>query len=513
MPRQVIFIMTDSQRRDMLGCYDSPFNPPGRSSPTPNLDRLAAEGLRFNRAYCVSPVCGPARSAIFTGTYPHHNGSWGNSLALYANVRTVGQRLSDEGVHTAYIGKWHLDGGDYFGLGSAPDGWDPDYWYDMRNYLGELSEEERLRSRKPATSQDPDLTAEFTYAHRCSDRAVDFIHRHASEDYLLVVSYDEPHHPFISPQPYADMYKDAPQVHFENEGDDLDDKPAHHRVWADFFDGNYDYTKEEFLQLFLGCNAFVDSEIGRVIDSIDEISPDALVMYTSDHGMMLWSHQLVKKGPAMYEEITNIPLLVRWPGNTPKDTAVNHPISQIDITPTILYFFGAEIPPVISGKSRLGHFRDPDAIESEPVFFEFGRVEVDHDGYLGYQPIRACFDGRYKLVINLLDKDEFYDLKEDPGEMRNAINDAATAAIRDRLHDRIIDWMNETRDPFRGYHWAIRPWRKDAMAPSFHVHGFTRQREESESYEERQLDYTTGLPMETATRKKHSKKAQKKEID
>jgi len=229
--------------------------------------------------------------------------------------------------------------------------------------------------------------------------------------------------------------------------------------------------------------------------------------------MMLWSHQLVKKGPAMYEEITNIPLLVRWPGNTPKDTAVNHPISQIDITPTILYFFGAEIPPVISGKSRLGHFRDPDAIESEPVFFEFGRVEVDHDGYLGYQPIRACFDGRYKLVINLLDKDEFYDLKEDPGEMRNAINDAATAAIRDRLHDRIIDWMNETRDPFRGYHWAIRPWRKDAMAPSFHVHGFTRQREESESYEERQLDYTTGLPMETATRKKHSKKAQKKEID
>ena len=95
MPRQVIFIMTDSQRRDMLGCYDSPFNPPGHSSPTPNLDRLAADGLRFNNAYCVAPVCGPARSSIFTGTYPHHNGSWGNSLALYANVWPLAWKSAD----------------------------------------------------------------------------------------------------------------------------------------------------------------------------------------------------------------------------------------------------------------------------------------------------------------------------------------------------------------------------------------------------------------------------------
>lgn len=117
-PRQIILIMTDTQRKDMLGCYGN------AEIKTPNLDKLASEGLRFERAYTCSPVCGPARSALFTGTYPHTNGSWGNSMPLGANIKTVGQRLRDRGIHTAYIGKWHLDGSDYFGLGHCPDGWD-----------------------------------------------------------------------------------------------------------------------------------------------------------------------------------------------------------------------------------------------------------------------------------------------------------------------------------------------------------------------------------------------------
>jgi uncharacterized sulfatase len=506
MPKQVILIMTDSQRKDMVGCLGSPYITPEHPSPTPQLDRLAAGGARFSRAYTVSPVCGPARSGIFTGTYPHQNGVWANSLALYANVRSVGERLTDEGHHCVYIGKWHLDGGDYFGLGTCPPGWDPAYWYDMRNYINELSESDRVRSRSHKTSQDPDITADFTYAHRCSDRAIDFLQDHGNEDFFLVVSYDEPHHPFIAPQPFADMYKDLPPVYFENEEEDLSDKPAHHQAWAKFFDGNYAYTREEFCQLFLGCNAFVDDEIGRVINAIDAHAQDAMVIYLSDHGEMLFSHQLVKKGPAMYDEIANIPLIVRWPGQTPENIEVRSPASLVDITPTILDYFGAEIPPFISGKSLLNDLKDPQNMKTRTVFMEFGRQEIDHDGYLGFQPIRACFDGRYKLVINLLDKDELYDLKEDPGEMRNLINEETTAAIRDHLHDQIIDWINSTRDPFRGYVWKNRSWRKDAEKPSFPNEGYTRQREESERYEERQLDYATGLTMKEATRGKHAKK-------
>jgi uncharacterized sulfatase len=505
MPKQFVFMMTDSQRKDMLGCYDSPFVTDEYPSPTPFLDRLAASGVRFNQAYCTSPVCGPSRSSIFTGTFPHENGVWANSLPLYDNVHTVGERLQDDGIHTAYIGKWHLDGGDYFGLGTPAKGWDPDYWYDMRNYLNELSEADRIRSRKSSTNKDQDITADFTYGHRCSNRAVDFIQKHKAEDFFLVVSFEEPHPPFLCPKPFSEMYKNVNFKPFENESDDLSGKPVHQKVWADYIDQHNKYTREEFYQLFFGVNAFIDHEIGRVVEAIEKHTPGAAIMYTVDHGEMMYAHKLTKKGPALYDEVTNIPLIVRWPGNTQENTSSDNPVSLVDITPTILDFFGSEIPPIISGKSLLSAIKDPEVKPNKEIFMEFGRFEIDHDGYTGFQPIRGCFNGRHKLIINLMDTDELYDLREDPGEIKNIIDQKDTAEIRNKLHDRILAWMNETRDPFRGYSWAIRPWRKDVKPPSFEVDGYTRQREESERYEERQLDFTTGLPMKEATRAKHKK--------
>ena len=249
----------------------------------------------------------------------------------------------------------------------------------------------------------------------------------------------------------------------------------------------------------------MDDEIGRVLDAVDKNASDALVIYTSDHGEMMFAHGLNKKGPAMYEEITNIPLIVRSPGTIPANSASDALISLVDITPTILDYFNAEIPPVISGQSFMPVLKNPDRKNRDVLFMEFGRFEIDHDGYTGFQPIRSAFDGRFKLVINLLDNDEFYDLDNNPGETINLIDDPKTSAIRDQLHDRIIGWMNDTRDPFRGYHWLTRSWRKDAPKASFQNEGFTRQREESERYEARQLDYTNGLPMIEATRSKHKK--------
>jgi arylsulfatase A-like enzyme len=200
--RQIVLIMTDTQRRDMLGCYGFP------EMKTPALDRLAAEGVRFDRAYTCQPVCAPARGALFTGLWPHSNGCWANSMPLGENVKTIGQRLSDNGIHTAYIGKWHLDGGDYFGLGRCPKGWDARYWYDMRNYLMELTPEERLKSRSFETCLEAGYTRGMTFAGRCTDRAVGFLNEHRAEDFFLVVSYDEPHHPFLCPAPYNTMYRD-----------------------------------------------------------------------------------------------------------------------------------------------------------------------------------------------------------------------------------------------------------------------------------------------------------------
>jgi uncharacterized sulfatase len=117
----------------MLNCYRQ------TGLRTPNLDGLAAQGIRFDRAYNCQPVCSPARSALWTGLYPHTNGVWGNSMPLGDTVHTIGQRLHDRGVECAFMGKWHLSGTDYFNTGNPAPGWNGAYWYDMRRYLSELS--------------------------------------------------------------------------------------------------------------------------------------------------------------------------------------------------------------------------------------------------------------------------------------------------------------------------------------------------------------------------------------
>ncbi len=493
-PRQVVLLMTDSVRADMLNCYRN------TGLKTPNLDRLASGGIRFNRAYTCQPVCTPARSALFTGSYPHSNGSWSNSLALGQTVHTTGQRLQDQGIHTAYVGKWHLDGSDYFGTGRPAPGWDRSYWYDQRNYLDELSPEDRLRSRKVSTNQDLRLSADFTFGHRCSNRGIEFLNKHGKEDFLLVISYDEPHDPYLCPKPYSERYRDFTFPASPNLSDTFPGKPEEQRVWA----GDRPRSANPQIKApdFFGCLTFIDSEIGRVLDAIDRQCPGAMVIYTSDHGDFLDSHHLTSKGPAMYEEITRIPFLVRWPGHSPANSICPHPISHIDVSGTLLEFFGHQVPKSFEGQSMLATFRDPKNKPRNEVFLEWGRYEVDHDGFGGFQPIRCVHDGRFKLSIHLLTTDELYDLDSDPAELKNLINSPEHASKRNALHDTLLAWMDRTRDPFRGYYWGRREWRRD-FPVTWSNSGMTRQRE-NDGYEPRQLVYETGLPMKDATRAKRN---------
>jgi uncharacterized sulfatase len=161
-------------------------------------------------------------------------------------------------------------------------------------------------------------------------------------------------------------------------------------------------------------------------------------------------------------------------------------VSHIDVTPTIMDVMGLPIPKLLEGKSLANTLREPETPTNDRIFMEFSRYEIDHDGFAGFQPIRAIFDGRYKLVINLLATDELYDVETDSQEMINLIESEAHQHIRNRLHDALLDWMNDTRDPFRGYYWERRPWRSDARPPSWDYTGMTRQREHEE-YEPRQF--------------------------
>jgi len=493
-PRQAIVILGESVRYDMLNCNAN------TGLKTPNFDRIAAQGVRFERAYNCQPVCAPARSAIWTGLYPHTNGVWGNSMPLGDTTHTIGQRLTDLGVHCAFIGKWHLSGTDYFDTGRPAAGWDKSYWYDMRTYLEELSPQDRVRSRQRKTAYDPTWTKEYCYGYRCTQRALDFLEKHGSEEFLLVISYDEPHGPALCPIEYTHMYKDYTFPANKNLQDDLRDKPEEQHVWA----GSrlHHLMRPAHDPQYFGSHTFIDHEIGRVLDKAKSSSPDAMILYTADHGVFLGSHRLEDKGPAMYDEITHVPFVAMWPGRIPANASSSALVSHIDLSGTLMEFFGFDIPKTLEGGSILAELKDPASPGRQEVFMEWGRYEVDHDGFGAYQPIRCICDGRYKLTVNLMTTDELYDLRNDPSEMLNLIDSREHAAIRNDLHDRLLNWMNVSRDPFRGYYWGRRAWRPD-FPVTWENAGFTRQRED-DGYLPRELDYDTGLTMTSATRPKHS---------
>jgi uncharacterized sulfatase len=480
--------MVDTQRRDMVGCY------PDSKSLTPNLKALAERGRAYNRAYTCSPVCAPARSALFTGLYPHSNGVVANSTPLGQGVKNAGQWLSPHGIECGYIGKWHLDGGDYFGYGRCPEGYNPRYWYDMKNYLDSLPDDEaRIRSRIPMPARDDDPPEEDTYAHRCCDKAIDFLEEFKDKNFFLTLSLDEPHDPYVCPRRYMDALDErgfrVPKK--PNYRADLSSKPLSHRIWAKRFESvTYDELDRAQKGLF-ACNEFCDYEIGRVLDKVEELGLEPMIIYTADHGDMLLSHGIAGKGCAMYEEITNIPLIISVKGQTLPGSDV--PVSHLDLLPTLMKYLDVKIPKPLQGKA-LQDIKD----ENRYIFLEYTRYETDHDGFMGYQPIRCVTDGRYKLVINLLDTDELYDLGADPYEKENLIHCEKYKEIRNELHDILIAQMDDTRDNSRGYQWLCRPWREGAE-PSFDNSGMTRQAVEEDYV---QLDYSTGLPMKDPVRKK-----------
>jgi len=347
---------------------------------------------------------------------------------------------------------------------------------------------------------DPTFTETKTFGHRVASRAINFLEETREEDFFLVISFDEPHDPYLCPFKYVAKHLPSGYKIPSTLKENLSSKPLQHKLWAEGESMGPAMLKI-LTAIYYGCNSFVDAQIGRILEAINSWVPEALVIYTADHGDSLGSHGFISKGPAMYEEITNIPYLVRWPGKTSQNTVSNSLMSHIDLTPTVLDYFSLTIPRTLEGISALEIYKNPEAEVNDAVYMEFGRYEIDQDGFGGFQPIRCIYDGRYKLVINLLSTDEFYDLKTDPLEENNLIDSTASPSERDRLHGKLLDWMNKTRDPFRGYQWENRPWKANAAKPSWNNGGITRQKYPDQG-ERIQLDYSTGLEVTKFIRKK-----------
>ena len=152
---------------------------------------------------------------------------------------------------------------------------------------------------------------------RSVDKALEFIERYKDEDFFLVVSIDEPHHPFICPAEYLEAFEGFEYKLGPNGKDTLKDKPQSQRDWSNHVKSHLGDGETLRMDAFFACNSYCDYEIGRINNAIDKWVPNALSIYTSDHGDMLGSHALLGKGPNMYEEIAKIPFIVRWNGHSP----------------------------------------------------------------------------------------------------------------------------------------------------------------------------------------------------
>ena len=463
----ILLILTDEHPTRRISCYGSD------EVHTPNLDRIAADGVRFDRAYTCSPTCTPARAGMMTGIYPQNTGAWANNLPLGQGVRTLGHHFRAAGYRTAYIGKWHLDGLDYFGTGVCPEEFEDEFWFDGQRYLDFLGPARLAQWRSHTLDTVETLKAhgvdrDWTWGGQITNRALRFLASTRDDDrpWLLIVSYDEPHGPWTCPPEFLARHagKDYPLPATFGQF------PAGRPPWL-LREIPEDYIRR-VTRLTAACAEFVDDEIGRVMRATESHGPTH-TLYTTDHGNQLGAHSLMFKGPFMYEESCRIPMMMRGPGIKAGHTE-STVVSNIDLPPTLLELAGLPPPPIFDGDSLLplisgvprafqpvsdtGQKTRATKTHPDRAVIAFNRFELDHDKNGGLYPIRGLVRGPHKLVINLLGEDELYDLEQDPGETRNVLLDPAYAEIRDRLHAELVEWIYVHRDAFRTPLWETRPW-------------------------------------------------------
>jgi len=289
-----------------------------------------------------------------------------------------------------------------------------------------------------------------------------------NQPFFLVVSYDEPHEPSLCPPPYCDMYVNERYPlpdNYETPADlEAHGKPRRQIEHAEdfatggqFIDSLVDAEENGgiYRPLYFAASTFIDDEIGRIVDAIDSDHPETFLAFTSDHGHYLGAHGIDTKGFPMYDEVTNVPLILRSP-SLPSRAVSDALVSQLDLLPTFLDVAGVDPPADLHGYSFMNAARNPASAHRDAAL-----VEYHSYGGGDFYPVRALVTEQYKLVANMLDIDELYDLETDPGELRNVIDDPEYATVRKALHDELFAMMQETDDDFRSEVWAASSWQSD----------------------------------------------------
>ncbi|PRY24204.1 arylsulfatase A-like enzyme [Aliiruegeria haliotis] len=491
MPRNILFIMCDQLRYDYLGCTGHPH------IRTPNIDALAARGVRFDRAYVQSPVCGPSRMSFYTGRYVRSHGAAWNGFPLRVGEWTLGDHLAECGMRNVLCGKTHM-AADVDGmkrLGIDPDSergrwiaeggfevWDrldglhptggkqpshyqdylrargydgPNPWHDWANSAegagGEvLSGWLMENADKPARVAEPDSETPYS-----TTRAMEFIAEAGAEPWCLHLSYIKPHWPYIVPPPYHDMYgpQDVQPV-VRSDLERRDPHPIHGAYMANRFSRVFarDGVRERVIPAYVGLITQIDDQIGRLMRFLDErgLTEDTLIVFTSDHGDYLGDHWLGEK-ELFHDASVRVPLIVVDP--SPEAEATRGTVSPalveaIDLAPTFVEAAGGDARPhILEGHSLLPLIRGEVERLREVVISEYDYSSRRARRELG-QPIPDCrmvmvHDGRWKYVHAQGFRPMLFDQETDPEELHDLGADPAFQAERDRLHAALVEWALE----------------------------------------------------------------------
>jgi len=429
----IIFIMSDDHAANAISCYGSKINK------TPNIDRIAAEGMKFDNCFCTNSICAPSRAVILTGKYSHINGVRDNRVRFDSGQQTFPKLLRKAGYQRAMIGKWHLK--------SKPTGFD---YYNVLPGQGHYHNPTfiEMGQEKKHSGYVTDLITDFS---------IDWLkNRGSDKPFLLMCHHKAPHRNWKPDEKHADMYKYTEIPKPDTFNDDYKKRCAaarqkmtiaeHLRVPGDTKVKppenlnekeliNWKYQR--YIKDYLRCVAAVDDNVGRLLAYLDKsgLAENTIVVYTSDQGFFLGEHGWFDKR-FMYEESMRMPLLVRYPEKIKPGSVNDDIVLNLDFAPTFLDFAGLEKPPDMQGSSLkplLKGRRPKDWRDA--MYYHYYEYPGAHSVKRHYG-IRTR---RYKMIHFYYDIDawELFDLKKDPKEMNNVYAEPEYAYVAATLKQKL----------------------------------------------------------------------------
>jgi arylsulfatase A-like enzyme len=463
-PNLLVFL-PDELRSDLI------IGSAANSVRAPNLHRLASESVVFERTYVTHPICSPARSSLLTGTWPHQTGCTDNKDVLPLNIRCLPEMIGDSSYRTGYFGKWHL--GDEFL---------PQHGFEEWASIEDSFKSADHRRKKPGQSDytkfllakgyQPDvhngksfslkfpttLPFELSKPKFLETKACEFLERHRNEPFVLFVAFFEPHPPYNGPfnneHPLDSVPLDASIDSVFGE-----EMPLRYRLRQEYFRKQHPTAMQyrEVKQKYLGLISEVDRSVGTILAKLDDLGlrDRTITAVTSDHGDMMSAHGMLGK-QLMFEQSAAVPYFVRVPGENAR--RYGEPVSHIDFVPTMLDLLGKPAHAQCVGKSRVGLIRGK-ATSSDFVFVQWAPTKPDlaleQSTLASKDEIQNCLhestravvspDG-WKLCLRDKDKNELYNLRDDPDERRNLYYDASHRDIAGELTARIRRWQESVGD-------------------------------------------------------------------